>query len=150
MPADLYRAQFEEAEMPGTLVIHCSDPRFQPHFQRFLRDSLGLDHYALLAVPGGAHCLTLTEYLPKFSWTGWRWVKFVFDIAKASRLILIAHDECRWYQDLRFSHLGSGGRDHSVRDLAVAKSALHDRFPGISVESYFARLDGADVVFEKL
>ncbi len=36
----------------GVLVIHCSDPRYQIAFQDFLRNKLGLDHYALIAVPG--------------------------------------------------------------------------------------------------
>ncbi len=40
-------------DLPGVLVIHCSDGRFQPHFQDFLRRDLGVEHYTLVAVPGG-------------------------------------------------------------------------------------------------
>ena len=35
------------------IVVHCSDPRYQPHFQQFLNTALGLGHYGLIAVPGG-------------------------------------------------------------------------------------------------
>src|ERR1700676_1988249 len=84
------------------LVIHCSDPRYQPHFQEFLQTGLGLAHYALIAVPGGPHCLTLSDYLPKFAWAGWRWVKVMERVAQPERIILIAHDDCRWYVTMGF------------------------------------------------
>jgi hypothetical protein len=153
MAATTYRTSPGTAareEGSGALVVHCSDPRYQAHFHDFLRNGLGLDRYALLSVPGGVHALTLTEYLPKFSWVGWRWVEFLGGLIETARVVLIGHDDCRWYQDRRFSHL-HGNADASQRaDLRRVHSAIVERVPGAVVETWFARLDGDRAVFEQV
>jgi len=137
-------------DLPGVLVIHCSDGRFQPWFQDFLRRDLGVDHYTLIAVPGGVHFLTLVNYLPKFSWAGWRWVKFLGDLSAPARVILIAHEDCRWYLDSRFGSAPQDPRGKQVEDLRVARAGLAGRFGKVPVELYYARLSGGRVVFERL
>jgi hypothetical protein len=131
------------------LVIHCSDPRYQPHFQEFLEKGLRLAHYALIAVPGGPHCLTLSEYLPKFAWAGWRWVKVMEQVAHPERIILIAHDDCRWYVSMGFTSGTTGLRERQIADLKTARTGLMERF-GTPVDLYYARLDGEHAVFENL
>jgi hypothetical protein len=131
------------------LVIHCSDPRYQPHFQEFLEQGLGLAHYALIAVPGGPQCLTSSEYLPKFAWAGWRWVKVMEQVAKPARIILIAHDDCRWYASVGFVSGATSLRERQVADLRTARSGLMERFHS-AVDLYYARLDGEHAVFENL
>jgi hypothetical protein len=134
----------------GVVVIHCSDPRFQPHFQDFLRKALGIEHYALIAVPGGAQFLTLADYLPKFSWAGWRWLKFVMGMGSPERVILIAHEDCRWYLDQRFWPGASSLREKQLRDVAHVRRELAERFARSKVESYYARVEKEQVVFEAL
>ena len=131
------------------LVIHCSDPRYQPHFQEFLETGLGLAHYALIAVPGGPHCLTLSDYLPKFAWAGWRWVKVMERVAQPERIILIAHDDCRWYISMGFVSAAASLRDRQIADLKTARTALAERY-GAKVDLYYARLEGDHAVFENL
>jgi hypothetical protein len=146
-----YRSRPVQAEHElggGALVVHCSDPRYQPHFQDFLRNGLGLEHYALLAVPGSVHALTLTEYLPKFSWVGWRWVTFLADLLRPDRVILIGHHDCRWYLDPRFQHLHGGTDEAQHADLRRVKAELRTRLPGARIETWFARLDGLAASFE--
>ena len=137
-------------ELPEVLVIHCSDGRFQPHFQDFLRRDLGLEHYTLVAVPGGVHFLTLVDYLPKFSWAGWRWVKFLVDLAPPARVILIAHEDCRWYRDSRFGLPPPDPRAKQLADLQAARAGLVERFGKVPVELYYARVAGERVAFERL
>jgi hypothetical protein len=132
----------------GTLVVHCSDPRYQPHFQDFLRTAHGLEHYALIAVPGGVHAFTLTEYLPKFSWAGWRWVDFMANLTGPDRVVLIGHHDCRWYQDARFQHLHGGTDLAQHADLRRVKAEMQRRLPDATVETWFARLDGLQATFE--
>jgi hypothetical protein len=131
------------------LVIHCSDPRYQPHFQEFLETGLGLAHYALIAVPGGPHCLVLAEYLPKFGWAGWRWVKVMEKVAQPERIILIAHDDCRWYLTMGFASDESKLRQRQVADLKAAQSKLIEEFK-TRVDLYYACLEGERARFEKL
>ena len=45
-----------------------------------------------LVVPGGPHLLAPLEFLPKFSWAGWRWTKFMMDLTRAERVVLIVHE----------------------------------------------------------
>ena len=135
-------------EESGIVVVHCSDARFQPRFQEFLRQKVGLDRYALIAVPGGPQFLTLAEYLPKFSWVGWRWMKFLMERTRPKRVILIGHQDCRWYLDGRFFHQHPHVGDQQLADLRHVRDAIRDRFGSLAVEAYFARLDGEHAVFE--
>ena len=148
--AEVYRTEpLAGAGESGTaLVIHCSDPRYQPHFHEFLRRGLGLERYGLLVVPGGAHFLTLTDYLPKFSWAGWRWVKFIGDIAPPSRVVLIAHDDCLWYRHVRARQDDAAVREKQVADLRRVGEALRERLGDLRVELYYARLVDGAAIFE--
>jgi hypothetical protein len=138
-----------ESGSDPVVVIHCSDPRYQPHFQDFLRAGLKLDRYALVAVPGGPQCFTLAQYLPKFSWAGWRWMKFLVNLTKPSRVILIAHDDCRWYIDNRFAS-ASGAREKQVEDLRRAQKDIVERFGAIPIEVYYATVADGVGHFERL
>ncbi len=137
-----------EPEARGTIVVHCVDPRYQPHFQHFMHEHLGLEHYALLAVPGGAHSLTLAEYLPKFHWATWRWMKFTADLMNCQRLILIGHEDCRWYLVGGFERDAAQLRARVIRDMHGVRAAVIERFPQIRVETYFADLKGTQATFE--
>ena len=147
----VYRTPPVAAEAGGNpvVVIHCSDPRYQPHFQDFLRSGLKLDRYALVAVPGGPQCFTLAQYLPKFAWAGWRWMKFLVNLTKPSRVILIAHDDCRWYIENRFAS-ASDARDRQIHDLHRAQHDITERFGAVPIEVYYATLQDGAAHFEKL
>lgn len=150
MPPSVYYTSAHGAGSESKpLVIHCSDPRYQPHFQEFLQTGLGLAHYALIAVPGGPHCLTLSDYLPKFAWAGWRWVKVMERVAQPERIILIAHDDCRWYVSMGFVSAMTKLRERQIEDLKTARTELVERF-STKVDLYYARLEGDHAVFENL
>jgi len=132
------------------LVIHCSDPRFQPHFQRFLTKFLGLDHYALIAVPGGGQLLKALELQPKFAWVGWRWTKFMVDLTRANRVVFIVHDDCRWYLQPLFRHDPARIHHRMIDDALQVRSVLLERFGERTIEIYHARLSGARAVFDRV
>ena len=131
----------------AVLVVHCSDPRYQPHFQSFLRQGLGIPRYALLAIPGGVQTLTLVDYLPKFAWSGWRWMKFLTNLTSPRRVILITHDDCRWYLDNRFAD-AANVRGRQVEDLRRVGRAFRERFGDVDVELYYAALEDGRARFE--
>ena len=148
-PALYYTSALGAGGESKPLVIHCSDPRFQPHFQEFIEKGLGIAHYALIAVPGGPQCLTLSDYLPKFAWAGWRWVKVMQQVAQPPRIVLIAHDDCRWYLTMGFASSATSLREKLITDLKAARAGLVERF-ATQVDLYYARLEGDHGVFEKL
>lgn len=133
----------------GILVIHCADPRYQGAFHDFLRRDLGLERYALVAVPGGPQFLSADGYLPKFAWTGWRWMKFLGKLSPVSRVILIAHDDCRWYHEMGLFQ-GADPKQKQVADLREVAAACRARFESAKVECWFARLEGGRAAFESV
>ena len=134
----------------GVLVIHCSDPRYQAQFRDFVRNQLGVERYALLAVPGGPQLLAPSEDLPKFPWVGWQWVKFLGQLGHAARVILIAHHDCQWYQDARFAAAPANLRARQIQDLDEVSTRLRERFGDARIERYYARLEGDQAVFDSV
>jgi hypothetical protein len=131
------------------LVVHCSAARYQQLFQEFLTAGLGLRRYSVIAVPGGVHALTLLDYLPKFAWAGWRWLKFLADADQVPRFVLIGHEECRWYRDSRFWHSRST-KERVLADLLRVRASLGERFPKARVDLYYARLADGRVAFDNV
>ncbi len=146
---ELYRSHEVRPTAEGApIVVQCSDPRFQPHFQDFLSQALNMDHYALIAVPGGPQLLTLLDYLPKFSWAGWRWMKFMVDLTRAERVVLIVHDDCRWYLQSLLGRDPARVHEKMYEDARRVRAALKERFGVEGVEIYHAKLAGNRAVFD--
>ena len=59
-----------------TVVISCSDHRFQAHFDQFIKDGLKIDSFGRFALPGGPQFLLAAD-VPMFEKAGRRWVKSV-------------------------------------------------------------------------
>lgn len=149
--AEIYRTAFLESKAESAaLVIHCSDPRYQPHFQEFLADGLGLRHYGLVAIPGGLQLLTMVDYLPKYSWAGWRWIKFMMNLSQPNQVILIAHEDCRWYLDPRFGYDPTSIETRQVNDLEQVRRSMIQRFGPRRVDLYYARLESGRAAFQAL
>ncbi|MBI3682751.1 MAG: hypothetical protein HY235_20440 [Acidobacteria bacterium] len=132
----------------GAFVVHCSTAPFQPHFQDFLHSKLGLRDYGLIAIPGGVQALTLGEYLPKFSWAGWRFVKFLVDLDSPRRVVLIGHDDCRWYQRGPIGHKFESERKRQEDDLRTVGAGFKEKLPFAQVEMYFASMQQGQAVFD--
>ena len=128
--------------MPSrVLVIHCSDPRYQPHFQNFVREGLGLTHYGLIAIPGGVELLSPSEPSDTLRSQGAAWFDFMSKLMNAERCILIGHADCRWYVQSGIEPDEERLKEHVTHDLDAARDEICRRFPGVSVELYFAELE---------
>lgn len=128
------------------LAIHCGDFRFQSAFREFLSISLGLDgKYDLLVVPGGPLSLTLSEYLPQFSWASWKWTRFFVEQHQIQRLILIQHQDCAFYRTMPLHlHDSAVPRERQEQDLRRATNAIKKDLPQLTVELYYAGWDTTD------
>jgi hypothetical protein len=123
------------------LVVFCSDHRFRAGIEEFLTQGLRLNkNYDLLVIPGGPQCLTLVEYLPKFSWAGWRWLRHLVEAHELKRLILVAHQDCGWYTELPL-HDSAEPRKRQEQDLRKAQASLSREFPDLNIQSYYAGCD---------
>ncbi len=161
MPESVYLSQspFEDKNSI-VLVVTCSSHDTLPYVREFLDRHLNLPEgsYNLLAVPGGAQFLVLSEYLPKFSWAGRKWLAFAVEKLKVSRIILVAHESCSWYADERFVpallhqlvHGDGTAKDHQRNDLKEAVALLRALLPTASAEAYFAEMSaGGHLAFTR-
>ncbi|PYV15242.1 MAG: hypothetical protein DMG21_15580 [Acidobacteria bacterium] len=142
MPTFQPRAKLHE-QPASSLVVFCSDHRFQAGIQEFLSQGLRISEDCdLLVIPGGPQCLTLVEYLPKFSWAGWRWTRFLVDAHDLKRLILIAHQDCGWYKELPMHlHNSTEPRKRQEQDMKRVQVAVANELPNLTIESYYASYD---------
>lgn len=149
---DVYRSKTPLTPIePEALVVYCSAARYQDHFANFLSEGLKLQNYSLIAIPGGIQVLTMASYLPKFSWSGWRWAKFLIDADRPPRLVLIGHEACRWYKHLFAPHGTKVPDETIIKDLRSSRDSLRERFPKVRIDLFFARTDPDEhIVFEPL
>ena len=66
-----------------------------------------------------------------------------------STLVLISHEDCKYYCR---KYLNTGRSEilkYQQKDLQNAKGELLKLYPGIKLEIYFARIAGQQIIFEK-
>jgi hypothetical protein len=142
-----YRTRPLGTSQSHVVVIHCSDPRYQPHFQDFLHSGLGLTHYGLIAIPGGVELMSPSENSDTLRHQGSAWFDFMSKLMSAERCILIGHADCRWYVVNRIEPDESRLKEHQSRDLIAVREEILRRFPHVEVELYFAEIDGEQASF---
>src|SRR5262249_51830633 len=117
---------------PAAVVVYCSDPRFQAAFSEFIQQELGLGPGQVipLVIGGGAGVLGHPEILPKeFKFLKERLEAYRDIFPTARRIILINHEDCRYYAALKLKTLAFLGSrlapspEHAREDLSlVARS----------------------------
>jgi hypothetical protein len=137
---------------PDTVIISCVDGRWREHIQEFTVKHLGADlHADFLAVPGGIEPLTLFHLVPKDFNFFRRRLESVIEAHGTKRIVAVAHQDCAWYKTRTFLSMKIDLRERQIADLRRAAARLRETFPNVTVETYFARLEGRDpqrVVFE--
>ncbi|MGH9866646.1 MAG: carbonic anhydrase [Candidatus Polarisedimenticolia bacterium] len=126
---------------PPALVICCVDGRWFRHIEEFVRESLQAGHRTdWLCVPGGVEPLTLLDFVPKDFNFMRRRLEGLVQAHGTARAILIGHQDCAWYKQLKLGPLRLDLRARQLKDLQRASRTLREMFPSIAVETYFARL----------
>jgi hypothetical protein len=137
---------------PDTTIITCVDGRWYHHFQEFARVQLNAGPRTdYLAVPGGIEPLTLIDLVPKDFNFFRRRLESLVEAHGTRRIVAIAHQDCAWYRARKLGPVALDFKDQQVKDLRRAAARLREMFPGVTVETYFARLGGTTpetVVFD--
>ena len=149
---------------PEAIVVYCSDPRFQIAFQEFVEGELRLPKgkYLPLVVGGGAGVLGHPEQLPK----EFKFMKERFELYRSlfptiRRVVLINHEDCRYYHSLKTKLAGFWGPrlkilpDFARDDLSLVSRAFGHLLShlAITIELYYARFGNAEhskIIFDKL
>jgi hypothetical protein len=149
---------------PEAIVVYCSDPRFQTAFDQFIQKELGLPkgQFMPLVVGGGAGVLSHPLQLPKeFKFLKERFEVYRDVFPSLRRIVLINHEDCRYYDFLKTKVLGALGlrlatsRQHAREDLSLVSLAFKQLLAhlGFTVEFYFAKFADAErskIVFERV
>lgn len=146
---------FHDGVKPDAVVVHCSDPRFQEAFGRFVKEEIGVVHAAPIVVPGSVSSVGLELVMPKHLKTLKDQVEMMLSMGKEPRLILINHEECKAYSKL--SSLFKKAVHLQQADDLLRAAMLFKKFVTIPlhVSVYMARLDKNQptekkVYFEKI
>jgi hypothetical protein len=127
----------------------CSDRRYRAASEEFVTQHLRIASYDLVAVPGGAYVISFADALPKQLKVGMRMLRFLVKNHEPRRIVLIAHQDCARYMEGFASFLRRPGfklEDKQRHDLAAAAKDLTEAFPGLAIETYFARHAGGEAV----
>ena len=129
----------------NTLVIHCSDPRFQEAFGLFLREELALTpgSYDPIVIPGASQMLAFADLLPKFASGLSRPLEFLVKGHGLKRVVVIMHEDCAWYRDFVPKFLRQRGtiKEQQFNDLLQTKMILREKFPHIETEMFYASIN---------
>lgn len=126
-------------EKTETLVIHCSDHRYQEFFDEFVSKGLGIASPARLVLPGGPQILMAGAHLPKFEWAMRQWLKFFTKGYGLKDIVCIGHLDCAWYKNISIGNVPVLQlKEKQLSDLKEIRTAVQDRSPKIRVRLYFS------------
>jgi hypothetical protein len=146
-PAPFVSAAPYEASHPRALAVYCSDGRFTQAIEDLLRH-LGHDRLDTLTLPGGPGLLNL--------WAGSlleadqmeRAARFLIRGHAIEHVVLLAHAGCGYYRQRFPGRAASETRLSQLEDLQVAAGSLRSARPGITVELFYASVEGSRVRFD--
>lgn len=128
-------------------ALYCSDGRMGEHFDDFIQNSLSLPRYDRVSLPGGPACLAGHPQANLEEQGVVDELKFLVEVHKLSRIVLIAHQGCAFYAarlELKEPRLELVQRADLVRAAAFV-----NRVTGVDkIDAYFARTVGNRVQFE--
>ena len=128
------------ASRPDTVIISCVDGRWRAQIQDFTINYLKADlHADFLAVPGGIEPLTLFDRVPKDFNFFRRRLEALVESHGTKRIVAIAHQDCAWYKVHRVFGFKLDLRERQISDLRRAAARLHEAFPDLAIETYFAK-----------
>ncbi|MCS6861368.1 MAG: hypothetical protein NZT92_13715 [Abditibacteriales bacterium] len=134
-------------EFADTLVLYCADGRFVRQCEDFLTNGLKVatcDHFV---VPGGAGWLVLDALTLHAYDAAREHIGFLVQAHALQRAVLIAHEDCGFYRH-RFPHATADELFQAqIKDLRQAATTLRGWFPQLTVEMYYARVEGERVEF---
>lgn len=127
-------------------AVYCSDGRVGEQIDEFLQQGLGLPRYDRVALPGGPACLAGHEQAHLEERGVVDELKFLVEVHRLTRIILIAHQGCAFYGN-RLSLEEPRLELVQRADLVRAAAYVH-RVTGLNrIEGYYARLIDGHIEF---
>lgn len=110
----------------SSIVITCIDFRIQPFVEDWAKERFGGKNYDRVAWAGGVK--DFSSILKQ--------IDLSVKLHNINKVILMNHEDCGAYGEL-------GTEEKHCRDLLVVASAVKSKYPNLTVETYYMKLDGA-------
>jgi hypothetical protein len=133
-----------------TLCLYCSDGRFAVQTAEFLVARAGQGVCDRLVVPGGPGSLAGGPAVWREGEVLAESVRFLQRAHDLKRVILVAHEDCGFYQGRLGLDPGPGMQTHQLEDLRKAVARVRGFASAVEVEAYFARILSGQVCFERV
>lgn len=142
---------------PTTLVVHCSDSRFQPAFNCFLDNKIEVvrGQVVPVVVAGGPASLANPIMAKEKQFLEGQIIFFLKHFPSIKLVALINHEDCGFYEQIP----NPTGRENRERDdTPIAAQVLSDRIAsegikGVEVMAFYAKFakpDRNEISFEKM
>ena len=142
---------------PTTLVVHCSDPRFQLAFNCFLTNEPDAVRGQIvpIVVAGGPASLANPMMAKEKEFLSNQIIFFLEHFPSIKLVVLINHEDCGFYRKIP----NPTGRKNRERDDAlIAAQTVSDRIASEGIEDVevaafyaeFANIDKSEITFKKM
>lgn len=143
---------------PTTLIIYCSDPRFQFAFNCFLVNDLDLVYgqFVPIIVAGGPAALANPAMAKEMQYINEQIVFFLKHFPSIKSVVLINHEDCGFYAEIPNPIGKKENRERDDTFIAAEAAAEHissEGIYGVKVSAFYAKFVNADkseIVFEKM
>lgn len=136
--------KFENFHHVPAAVVYCLDPRFRTQHEEFITKELGFDDFDQYVFPGGPKALanetTRDIFLDAIE-------RVSVGLHHVKEFVLIAHRDCGAYGGSAKFSSPAKEKAMQVEDLKIARGVLAERFPGITVTTFYAEITGDKVEF---
>jgi hypothetical protein len=130
-------------------VICCSDGRYHPHFEEYVRTHVS-ERSDMLALPGGP--AGVDGWLSTFDHERVldQSLRLLFESHALTSVWLIAHEGCSFYRAKHGAISAKSLLERQWSDLAIVRRRLKQRWPAVEVHCLYASVREQRVVFESV
>ena len=133
-----------------TMVVYCADPRFQTAFKKFVTEELRINNYAPIVMGGGIHPFGSQKAQSINFESLWDQISFFIKAAKLKQLILINHEDCKWYNRLIDLYPDADLPVKEKEDLITTMDRVHQDFPDIKIRTFWAGLTNDKIYYTEV
>jgi carbonic anhydrase len=135
---------------PKTIIIHCSDPRFEIAFYGFITEELKLSQGEFIPIVVGGGPATFAHQKTKcndFNYLLSQILFFLEHFTLIERMVVINHQDCGYYKTI------TGCQGQEKNDIPKIVETLEVLLPHIKIESYYASFSEetcVEIIFESV
>lgn len=138
---NLSREKYDNSGSIDALLLTCIDYRFVDNTVKFMNTSGYLNNYDLYVLAGASLGVNQHKY-PYWSDTFWNHVDIARKLHNIKKIIVMEHEDCGMYKLIYDKEDMMDKADIHLDNLMKLKDKLSIKYPDLSLEGFFIKLDG--------